>query len=373
MWISKAPDTKRGARPAPPDRLIFWLAVALLGFGAVMVFSASAYVAGENYDAPLFFFFKQALFFLLGLGVLITVARVPYTFWQRSYRWWLLLGFVLLIVVLFVPAVRGARRWLTLGPLNLQVAEVFRFGMVVFMAATLARRPRCALTFKQRVLPHLTVLAVGCALLMLQPDFSSVVLLAATVVATLFFAGIPWRHLFAITVPAVILCALVIFGLDYKRERLAHFQDGLRDPFAAAYQVRQGVIHMGTGGLTGTGLGGGMAKFHYVPDVHTDFILASVGEELGFVATFAIVTAYALLLARGLRIAARAPDRFAALLAAGLTATLGIQMAVNLGVVLGLLPPTGLPLPLLSYGGSSALFTAGALAIILSVSRHVRA
>lgn len=365
-------DLARRPRVAPPDRIIFWVAMGLLGFGAVMVFSASAPLAHENYNAPFFFFYKQLVFFLVGIAVLIGVSHIRYSFWQKTYRLWLGLGLVLLLAVLFMPSVRGASRWLSLGPFNLQVSEVFRLSVVMFMAGTLARKRRGDLGFKKRVLPHLILLAVGSGLIMMQPDFGAVVLLGGTVLSILYFAGTPLRYLFALTVPAVCAAGLLVFGLGYKEERFTHYAEGVVDPFEATYQVRQGLIHMGAGGIFGSGLGAGMAKFHYVPDAHTDFILASVGEELGFLATFLIVSAYALILIRGLRIAARAPDKFSTLLVSGLVATLGIQTAINLGVVLGLLPPTGLPLPLLSYGGSSVLFTMGALAIILNVSRYAR-
>jgi len=357
----------------PPDRWIFWIAASLLALGAVVVFSASAHLAGESFDQPLFYFQKQLFFFLLGVGTLLVVSHVPYTFWQQTYRWWFLLAVVLMLAVLFMPAVRGARRWIFVGPLRLQASEVFRFATVLFMAATMARWRRTDTGFKKQILPYLVLLAVGGALLMLQPDFGASLLLAGTVFALMFFAGASIKHLALLTLPGIAACFGLVFGLGYKIERFAGFLAGLRDPFAASYQVKQGMIHMGSGGITGTGLGGGMAKFFYVPDAHTDFIFASVGEELGFVAVVLLVTAYTFLVLRCLRIARRAPDRFSALLVAGLAASLGIQTAINLGVVLGLLPPTGLPLPLLSYGGSSVLFTAGALAIILNVSRHARA
>jgi cell division protein FtsW len=356
----------------PPDLVIFWIAVGLLGFGAVMVFSASAPLAGEHYNAPFFFFFKQALFFLFGVALMVGVSHIPYTFWERSYRYWVVGGLLLLIAVLFFPEVRGARRWIPIGPLNLQVSEVFRFGIVVFMAAALGRRQRSETGFRKRVLPHVVVMAVGSLLIMLQPDLSAVVILTGTVFAILFFAGTPIRQLAALATPVAGAGAFLVFVVGYKLDRLTDYVAGLKDPFAASYQVRQGLLHMGHGGLSGEGLGGGMAKFFYVPDAHTDFILASAGEELGLIATVLIVSAYALLLVRGMRIAGRAPSRFAALLVAGLVATLGLQTMVNISVVLGLVPPTGLPLPLLSYGGSSVLFTTVALAIILNVSRHVR-
>jgi cell division protein FtsW len=197
-------------------------------------------------------------------------------------------------------------------------------------------------------------------------------LLAGTVFALLFFGGVSIKHLAGMMAPAALACAILVFAFGYKQDRFANYLDAVRDPLAAGYQVKQGIVHMGVGGLTGTGLGEGMAKFFYVPDAHTDFIFASVGEELGFITTILILSAYALLLLRGLRIARRAPDKFSSLLVAGFTASLGVQIAINLGVVLALLPPTGIPLPLLSYGGSSVLFTTGALAVILNVSRHVR-
>jgi cell division protein FtsW len=352
--------------------MIFWLAACLLGFGAVMVFSASAHLAAENYSVPFFFFLKQFLFFCLGFAILLGFSHVPYTFWHRTYRWWLVLGTLLLLSVLFMPEVRGARRWLFVGPLSLQASEGFRFGMILFLAATWARQTRQDFSFKRNLLPQVVLLGTGCLLIMLQPDFGSVLLLGATVFAIMFLAGLPLRHFFALTLPAVAMAFVLVFVFGYKQDRLMNYATGVQDPYSAGYQVKQGAIYMGAGGLFGRGLGGGMAKFLYVPDAHTDFILASVGEELGLLATLAIVSAYALLCLRGLRIAARAPDRFSALLVAGLAITLGIQAAINVSVVLALLPPTGLPLPLLSYGGSSVLFTTLALAVILNVSRHVK-
>jgi len=358
---------------AAPDRLIFWLGVSLLALGAVVVFSASAHIAGQNYDRPLFFFWKQLIFFFGGLAVLILVSHVPYAFWKANYRICLAIALALMIVVLFMPSVRGARRWLFLGPFRLQVSEVLRFATVLFMAATIARHKKNDVGFKKQVLPYLILLGIGGILLMLEPDLSAALLLAGTVIAMLFFSGTSLRHIALLVMPALTAVCILVLGLGYKQDRLTNYLDGLRDPFEAAYQVKQGLIHMGAGGLLGKGLGAGMAKFLYVPDAHTDFIFASIGEELGLVATLLILSAYVFLFLRCLRIARRAPDRFAALLAAGLGASLAIQSALNFGVVLGLLPPTGLPLPLLSYGGSSALFTTAALAVVLNVSRHARA
>jgi cell division protein FtsW len=358
--------------PVAPDRLIFWIALCLLGLGAVSVFSASAHLAGQNYDRPLFYFQKQVLFFLFGFAVLVGVSRIPYTFWQKTYRIWILVGVAVLVAVLFMPSVRGAKRWLFVGPLRLQAAEVFRFATVVFMAAMIAKRRRGDVGFKKQVLPFVVLLGLGSILIMLEPDLGATLLLAGTVLALLFFGGASLKHLAGLLAPAALACVVLVFVFGYKQDRFANYLEGVRDPLAASYQVKQGIIHMGAGGVTGTGLGEGLAKFFYVPDAHTDFIFASVGEELGFVTTFLILSAYALLLLRGLRIARRAPDKFSSLLVAGLTASLAVQIAINLGVVLALLPPTGIPLPLLSYGGSSVLFTTGALAVILNVSRHVR-
>lgn len=367
--ISPSPST---ADRAAPDRLIFWIAVSLLALGAVVVFSASAHLAAQNYDRPLFFFWKQLIFFFAGLTVLILISHLPYTFWKTHYRLILAVALGLMLIVLFMPDVRGAKRWLFLGPFRLQVSEVFRFATVIFMAATMARRKKNDVGFKKQVLPYLVLLSIGGVLLMLEPDLSAALLLAGTVVALLFFAGTSLRHIALLVMPAVTAVGVLVLGLGYKQERLTNYLDGLRDPFEAAYQVKQGLIHMGAGGVLGKGLGAGMAKFLYVPDAHTDFIFASIGEELGLVSTLLILSAYVFLFLRCLRVARRAPDRFGSLLAAGLGASLAIQSALNLGVVLGLLPPTGLPLPLLSYGGSSALFTTAALAVVLNVSRHAR-
>jgi len=367
----KALEAMTAGRPGRPDRLIFWVAACLLGFGAVMVFSASANLAAEHHGAPFFFFLKQFFFFCLGFAVLLGGSHIPYTFWQRTYRLWLVLGVVMLVSVLFMPEVRGARRWLFLGPLSLQASEGFRFGLVLFLAATWTRLSRVDFSFRRNLLPQVVLLGAGCVLIMLQPDFGSAILLAATFIALMFVAGLPLRRLVQLTLPAVALACVVVFVFGYKQERLANYIEGVLDPFSASYQVSQGNIYMASGGLFGRGLGGGMAKFLYVPDAHTDFILASVGEELGLLATLAIVAAYVVLCLRGLRIASHAPDRFSSLLVSGLSLTLGLQAVINISVVLALLPPTGLPLPLLSYGGSSVLFTTLALAVILNVSRHV--
>jgi cell division protein FtsW len=313
-----------------------------------MVFSASAHLAAEYYSVPFFFFLKQFLFLCLGFAILLGASHIPYAFWHRTYRLWTLVGVLLLLAVLFMPEVRGARRWLFVGPLSLQASEGFRFGAILFFAATWGRHVRQDFTFKKNLLPQTVLLGTGCVLIMLQPDFGSVILLSATFMTLLFLAGLPLRYLAALILPAALAACLLVFVFGYKQERLENFTTGVVDPFAAGYQVKQGAIYMGSGGITGRGLGGGLAKFLYVPDAHTDFILAAV-------------------------IASRAPDRFSALLVAGLVVTLGLQAAINICVVLALIPPTGLPLPLLSYGGSSVLFTTLALAIILNVSRHAKA
>jgi cell division protein FtsW len=370
--VLESVESKAQARPGRPDRLIFWVAVCLLGFGAIMVFSASAHLAAEHYKVPFFFFLKQFLFFCVGFAILLGASHIPYHFWHRSYRLWTVLGVALLLAVLFMPEVRGARRWLFVGPLSLQASEGFRFGMVLFLAATWARLSRQDFSFKRNLLPQVVLLGAGSLLIMLQPDFGSVLLLTGTFIVLMFLAGLPLRHLAALTLPAVAFACLLVLVFGYKQDRLDNYVTGLVDPFSAGYQVKQGAIYMGSGGLAGRGLGGGMAKFLYVPDAHTDFILAAAGEELGLFATLAITSAYLLFCVRGLRIASRAPDRFAALLVAGLVITLGLQAAINISVVLALIPPTGLPLPLMSYGGSSVLFTTLALAVILNVSRHAK-
>lgn len=366
------PTEPNANRPGRPDRLIFWVAVCLLAFGSVMVFSASAHMAAENYSVPFFFFLKQFLFLCLGFAILLGGSHIPYNFWHRTYRLWMILGVLLLLAVLCMPEVRGARRWLFVGPLSLQASEGFRLGTILFLAATWSRNNRQDITFKRNLLPQTLLLATGCVLIMLQPDFGSVLLLAATFIVLMFLAGLPLRYLLALTGPVVVGACLLVFVFGYKQERLENYSTGVADPFSSSYQVKQGAIYMGSGGVTGRGLGGGMAKFLYVPDAHTDFILASVGEELGLLATLAIISAYLLICLRGLRIASRAPDRFSALLVAGLVMTLGLQAVINISVVLALIPPTGLPLPLLSYGGSSVLFTTLSLAVILNVSRYAK-
>ncbi len=363
-------------RKVSPDYVLFLVVLALLGLGIVMVYSASAILATERFRDPYFFLKKQCFWALLGLGVLWSVMTVDYRRWRPFVLPLLVGAFALLVLVLVPPfghAINGTRRWLRWGPVSFQPTELAKLALVLYLADFLTRRQARIGSFVEGVLPPLLVTGAAAGLVLLQPDLGSSVALVAVVLCMLFLAGTRPQHMAVIGLSAVPVVVVAVTGASYRLRRIFAFLDPWADPRGAGFQIIQSYLALGGGGLLGRGLGESKQKLFYLPEPHTDFVFAILGEELGFVGAVFTVGLFGLVLWRGIRVGLRVTDSFGALVAFGVTAMLSTQALVNLGVVVGLLPTKGLPLPLVSFGGSSLLIAMAGVGILLNISQHAEA
>ena len=278
---------------------------------------------------------------------------------------------LLLCVVFLMPTRNGSHRWLFLGPLTLQPSELFKFLVVYYLAFSLANPKRNLADWKQLVFPYAPIIGVGMLLIILEPDLGAVVVLLLSVMGMFFVAGARLKHLALAVLPPAALGSILVFVIGYKRARVLDYLAAVSDPLQGSYQVKQAVLTFGSGGLFGTGLGDGRQKLFFLPYPHTDFILATIGEEIGFIGMMILLGVLFYMLWRGCRIAMQQPDRFGFLLAAGMTWSLFVNIAINIGVVTSILPVTGRALPFLSYGGSSLLVSSAAIGVLINLSRRV--
>jgi len=360
-------------RKVSPDYLLFLGVVALLGLGVVMVYSASFPVAMDRFEDPYFFLKRQGFWALLGLAVLWGTMSWDYRRCRSLVAPLLGLAFLLLVLVLVPPfgqEINGTRRWLRWGGFSFQPTELAKLALVLYLAEFLARRPVAVERFDRGFLPPLLVAGAMALLVLLQPDLGGSVALVAVVLAMLFVAGARVRHMAGVAAAALPLVALAAMAAPYRVRRLLAFLDPWADPRGAGFQIIQSYLALGGGGLLGRGLGESRQKLLYLPEPHTDFIFAILGEELGFAGAALTVALFGLVLWRGVRIGLRVAEPFGALVAVGVTAMLATQALVNLGVVVGLLPTKGLPLPFVSFGGSSLLVAMAGVGLLLSISQH---
>jgi cell division protein FtsW len=360
-------------RRLTPDMWLFGAAVVLLSAGVVMVYSASAIVAADRFHDPYFFLRKQLFWAVLGAGALWVALRVDYRLLEKAVLPLLIVAGVLLVLVLVPPfgqAINGTRRWIRFGPVSFQPVELAKLALVLYLAAFLAKRRGDLAEFRTGAAPALAVAALLAGLVLVQPDLGNCMTLIVVTFGLLYLAGSPARHLAWVAAPALPLIALAIWMAPYRLRRITAFVDPWSDPRGSGFQIIQSWLALGNGGLVGQGIGGSRQKLFYLPEAHTDFIFAIVGEEVGFVGAVAMVGLFAVVIWRGLRIGLRAADPFGSYLALGITVLLATQTLVNLGVVTGLLPTKGLPLPFISFGGSALLMTMIATGVLLNISQH---
>jgi cell division protein FtsW len=360
------------ARKLKSDKLLFTAMLLLVCTSVVMVYSASAVVARENHHDPYLYLIKQGTWALLGLFLVPVVMRIDYRNYRQPALIWAALGLVSLglLAVLFGHPVNGASRWLGIGPLGVQPSELAKIVVIVFMAALLERRMDRIDEPIRALLPIGIVLGVIVGLILAEPDLGTSVSVLMIAGVMIFAAGINYRYvigLFLTSLPA--LYFLLAFS-EYRRRRILAFLNPWADPLGDGFQMIQSMIAVGTGGLFGRGLMAGVQKLFYLPEPHNDFIYSVISEELGLVGATVVLACFCVITWRGLRTATRAPDRFGAFLALGLTTMVGFQAFFNISVVLGLLPTKGIPLPFVSYGGSSLLINLLGMAILLNVSQH---
>ncbi|MDN5361214.1 MAG: cell division protein FtsW [Moorella sp. (in: firmicutes)] len=358
-------------RAGPFDFWLFLAVMLLLGMGVIMIFSASALTSSYNYGDALYFLKRQLVWALLGLTGLFLALQFDYSRLKPLAAPFLGLALVLLVLVLVIGiASRGSARWLGVGSLAFQPSETIKLAMIIFLAASLADNRRYLGNLVRGLGPYLALLAVVCLLILAQPDLGTAVAVAGTTFLMLAAAGADKRHLAFLAVLGVGAVALAIIIAPYRMARFTAFIDPWADAQGNGYQTIQSLLAIGSGGLFGTGLGQGHQKLYYVPENHTDFIFAILSEELGFIGAALVIILFLLLVWRGFQVAFKAPDTFSSLLAAGITTMLALQAIINMGVVTGLMPVTGITLPLVSYGGSSLVFSLLGIGILLNISRY---
>ncbi len=355
------------------DSLMGITVAVLVLVGIVMVFSSSAVYALEKYNDSYYFLKRQAVWCLLGTGVLLVVKRMDYRKLQQHTYPIMLATFLLLLAVMFPQVskeVGGARRWLTLGGFSFQPSELAKFTLVLFIAKSLVKRADKLRDFAYGYLPNLVVLGFFFIPILFQPDFGTAVIICMVTFTMLFVAGLRKKFLFLSVLALIPFIASAILSAEYRTRRIIAFLDPWQDPSNAGFQAIQSFYAFGRGGYWGTGLGASHQKLFYLPEAHTDFIFSVIGEELGFLGTTAIVLLFSILIWRGFVTACRAKDPFGTHLATGLTLLIGFQAFINLGVTVGLLPTKGLTLPFISMGGSSMLITMLSVGILLNISEQ---
>ena len=360
-------------RKLSPDLWLFGVVLALVFLGVVMVYSASAIIAADRFGDPFFFLKKQLFWAFLGGGLLWAALRLDYRRLERLVVPLLVVSIALLVLVLLPPfgqAINGTRRWFRIGPLSFQPVELAKFALVLYLASFLTRRAAALRSFWQGLFPILLVAGTMALLTFVQPDLGNSLALVVLTLVLAYLAGAPVKHMAWVAAAALPLVTLAVALKPYRWRRMLAFVNPWDDPQGSGFQIIQSFLALGSGGLTGRGLGGSKQKLFYLPEPYTDFIFAIVGEELGFLGALGVIACFTVVGWRGLRAARRAPDPFGSYLALGLTVMLATQTLVNLGVVMGALPTKGLPLPFVSFGGSALLMTMFSAGVLLNISQH---
>jgi cell division protein FtsW len=354
------------------QRIVAFVTLGLVAFGLVMVYSATSASAAIGNGDPMSFLKRQAVYALIGVVLMTIASRFDYHRLRYLTPPLLLASFALCTAVLVVgPAINGARRWFVLGPASFQPSELAKLALCLFAAGYLSRR-RAPRTFGELLKPLGLLTAVFCALIVIEPDLGTTITICGMMLALLLVAGVPIRLLTAATILALGMGLLAIYMEPYRRARVFSFLDPWSDAQGAGFQIVQATIGIGSGGVTGAGLGEGVGKISYLPEAHTDMIFAVIGEELGLIGVSLVIGAFAVLVIGGFRIALRCQDPFGKLLAAGITALVGGQAAINLAAALGIAPLTGIPLPFVSYGGSSLVVLLASVGVLLNIAVNGR-
>jgi cell division protein FtsW len=369
-------DVRPRAQLAEYDQGLVWAAILLLGLGLVMVYSASIAIAEGNRvtgNQPMYYLMRHALFIAIGIAVAVAVFQVPLRLWQQAAPYLFLIGAGLLALVLFPGVgreVNGSQRWISLRFVTVQPSELMKLFAVLYAADYTARKAAHMASFRKGFLPMLAVMLVVGWLLLREPDFGAFVVITVIAMGILFLGGMNWKLFAGLFALLLVGFMLLILASPYRLQRVAGFMDPWADPYGTGYQLSHALIAFGRGEWLGVGLGASVEKLFYLPEAHTDFLLAVIAEELGFVGVAAIIAAFTWIVTRAFMIGRRAASLeryFSALVAQGIGLWIGVQAIINIGVNTGMLPTKGLTLPLVSFGGSALLATCCALAILLRV------
>ncbi|HKY04198.1 MAG TPA: putative lipid II flippase FtsW [Blastocatellia bacterium] len=363
-------------RELPVDKVMLAIVLGLTLFGAVMVYSASAVLAEKNFGSQFYFLARQGRWALVGLIAMAVAIRIDYRHYKRPAVVFSLLAttLVLLVAVLFMREINGTNRWITYGGFfSLQPSEVSKLALIAFLAFYLENRKERLDEFKQTFLPAAGLSLFMIALVAAEPDLGTALALGLVFTAMMYQAGVQVRYLATLALPVAPALAGMLLLVPWRLQRLMDFLDPWQNQTGSSFQVVQSLIAIGSGGTGGVGFAQGKQKLFYLPAPHTDFIFAVVGEELGLIGAATVVLVFGLLAWRGFRAAKFAPDMFGQLVATGLTVMITAQALFNISVTLSLVPTKGIPLPFISYGGSSLAISLFAAGVLLNVSKHTRA
>lgn len=358
------------------DNILFLSVMALLSIGVVMVYSSSSIVALQRNSDSYYFLKRQILFASTGVCLMLAVSRINYKIYQKlAYP--LLAATLVSLVLVLIPHVgvdiAGTRRWFRIAGFTFQPAEFMKVVMVIYMAHSLSKKGEKVKSISVGIVPHMLVLGFTLLLVLMQPDFGTCMDIAAVVFIMLYAAGARLRHLISLILLSLPAIYLLVFRVAYRRRRIMAFLKPWDDPQNVGFQIVQSFLAFGSGGTFGTGLGDGRQKMFYLPESFTDFIFSNMAEETGLVGVMVIIILFMLLVFRGIMMSAKMTDPFGRYLALGITSAIGLQAFINMGVVMGLLPTKGIPLPFISYGGSSIVTSLIGVGILLNISSHVRA
>lgn len=354
------------------DFVLFTTVLLLVAIGVVMVYSASAYIALYQFEKPMQFLLRQGAYAFIGLFVMIFTLNMDYHNYRKYLKGILIITFVLLIVVLFSTPVNGARRWINLKVITIQPSELAKYAVVIFLANGLERRGDGIRDFFKGIVPFFGAAAIFAGLVLAEKNLSIATVIMGVTAIMVFVAGARLIHMLVIVSGLGMAVVAGIIFEPYRMARLMNFMNPWKDPQGKGYQLIQSLYALGSGGVLGVGIGQSRQKCFYIPEPHNDFIFSVIGEELGLVGCIFIIVLYIILISRGVRTAIRAKDTYGALLASGITSVVAVQAIINIAVVSGSMPVTGVPLPFISYGGSALIFNMFAMGILLNISRQAR-
>ena len=354
------------------DFLLLFSVILLVAFGVLMVYSASFYSAQLTYGDSMFFMKKQLVGAIIGLASMIILYFIDYRFLKKLKCISLIVSLVLLLLV-FVPSigvkVYGARRWINLGFFTLQPSEIAKFGFIIFASSSLAKMQRQVKSFKG-ILPTLIAGGIICCLIILEPNMSITICVGVTMITMLFVGGARFKHFCFLAIPIALLVPLLIILEPYRLRRLVAFLDPFASASSEGFQLVQSLYAVGSGGLFGVGLFNSRQKYLFLPFAESDFIFSIIAEEFGFVGSCVLILVFGIVIARGIIIAMKAPTRFGCYLASGITTIIAVQLVVNIAVVTGSIPPTGLPLPFISAGSTSLVMFMSAIGVLLNIDKQ---
>ena len=360
------------AKRVSVDRWLFVVTLLLIFAGLVMVFSASAVMAKERYGSAYFFLLRQLGWAAIGVLLMIAAMQLDYRRYKHPAVVFSCLGFttLLLIAVFFVDRAHHTHRWIHWGPLSFQPSELAKPALIMFLAFFLESRVNAIEDWRNTILPAVIPTLAFIGLIVFQPDLGTAVACAAVTVCVLFVAGMRMRYLLYGFLASLPVLYLLIFRVAYRRARITAFWNPYADPQGHGFHIIQSLIAVSTGGITGVGLMEGKQKLFYLPEPHTDFIFAVTAEELGLVGSLILIALFVVFLWRGIRTAVRTQDLFGRFLAVGITCMIVVQAFINISVVLGMMPTKGIPLPFISYGGTSLLCAMACVGLLLNISKQ---